>query len=237
MSAPLPRNEIKRIEALRRYQILDTQPEQTFDDLAMLASVICKTPIASMTLIDTDRQWFKASVGLDSTETPREHAFCAYTILGEDVMVVEDATRDERFSANPLVTSAPNIRFYAGAPLIDKEGNALGSICAIDRKPRLLDADQRAALQALARQIITQLEYRRAASQLAQALTELKTLHGLLPICAHCKVIRNDAGYWQSIEEYVTAHAEVNFSHSICPDCLKAQHPQLYGELLAAGQI
>ena len=236
MPAPLPSNEAKRLEALRRYQILDSQAEQAFDDFTFLASTICQTPIALMTLVDTDRQWFKARLGLDATETPREQAFCAHTILGANVMIVEDATTDERFAHNPLVTAAPHIRFYAGAPLIDRDGFALGSLCVIDRKPRPLTPEQNKALQALARQIISQLELRRSSADLAEALTDIKTLRGLLPICSHCKGIRNDTGYWQSVESYVMSHSDADFSHSICPKCLKEHHPKTYERLHAEGR-
>ena len=237
MPAPLPDNEAKRLEALQRYHILDTPPEQTFDDFALLASAICQTPIATMTFIDRHRQWFKASLGLESRESPREDAFCAHTILNDEVMVVEDATRDERFADNPFVKADPHIRFYAGAPLIDHDGMALGSICVIDRQPRPLAPEQRAALQALARQIIAQLEFRRTSAELAAALTDLKTLRGLLPICAYCKGIRDDEGYWQSVETYVSAHTGADFSHGICPICLQQQYPEAYKQLKAEGKI
>ena len=237
MITPLPTNETKRLKALRRYQILDTSAEQAFDDFAFLASTICQTPIALMTLVDTDRQWFKARLGLDVTETPREQAFCAHTILGSEVMVVEDATRDVRFANNALVTGDPHIRFYAGAPLMDAEGNGLGSLCVIDRQPRSLSPEQNKALQALARQTISQLELRRATAELAEALSDIKTLRGLLPICSHCKNVRNDAGFWQSVESYVKAHSEADFTHSICPPCVKQHHPKLFERLNAEGKI
>ena len=236
MNAPLPTHETQRLEALRRYRILDTPAEQAFDDFAFLASTLCQTPIALMTLVDTDRQWFKARLGLDATETPREQAFCAHTILGTEVMVVEDATRDERFAHNALVTAEPHIRFYAGAPLIDREGNGLGSLCVIDRHPRQLSPEQNQALQALARQIISQLELRRASADLADALTDIKTLRGLLPICSHCKGVRNDAGFWQSVETYVRDHSDVDFTHTICPKCLKQHHPKLHERRQAEGK-
>jgi GAF domain-containing protein len=235
MTAPLPPNEAKRLGALRRYRILDTPAEQAFDDFAFLASTICKTPIAVMSLVDGERQWFKARVGLDAVETPREIAFCAHAILSDDVMVVEDATRDERFAANPLVTSDPHIRFYAGAPLIDREGNALGTICVIDREPRPLTLEQQMALQALSRQAIAQLELRRTSADLADALEEARTLRGFLPICSHCKGVRNDTGYWQSVESYVMAHSEADFSHTICPKCLDIHHPILSARMKARG--
>ena len=237
MPAPLPKNEPKRLEALRRFQILESPVEQVFDDFAFLAATICQTPIALMSLLDTDRQWFKARVGLDVTETPREHAFCAHTILGNEVMVVEDATCDERFADNPLVIGDPRIRFYAGAPLIDAEGNGLGSICVIDRQPRPLSAEQRRALEALARQIISQLEFRRVSADLAEAVAEIRTLRGLLPMCSHCKGIKNVTGFWQSVETYVRDHSEADLTHTVCPTCLEKEHPALYERLHAAGKI
>ena len=238
MSAPLPSNEARRIEALRRHRLLDTPAEQVFDDFALLASTLCGTPIALMTLVDDERQWFKANVGLDGvSETPREHAFCGHTILQRDLLIVEDATRDDRFSGNPLVTADPHIRFYAGAPLIDGEGQALGSLCVIDRQPRPLTPAQGRGLEALARQVAVQIELRRTSALLADALADLKTLRGLLPICSHCKGIRNDTGYWQSVETYVMAHTDANFSHGICPACLKENHPALYERLLAEGKL
>ncbi len=161
MIAPLPANEEQRLAALRRYQILDTPPEPLFDDIALLASSICETPIGILTLVDNDRQWFKAKVGLDASQTPREQAFCAHTILGEQPMIIGNALLDARFADNPLVTGAPDIRFYAGAPLIDSEGFALGSLCVIDRRPRELEPHQQRALEALSRQVISQLEFRR----------------------------------------------------------------------------
>jgi len=154
-------NEAARVEALHKYAILDTEPEQTFDDLVLLASFICKTPIALISLVDEDRQWFKSKVGLSISETPREIAFCAMAMQQPDVFVVPDTLNDERFRNNPLVVSEPNVRFYAGAPLIDEEGHALGTICVIDRIPRELAPDQQVALKALSRLVLAQLEFRR----------------------------------------------------------------------------
>ena len=221
MSYPIPPNEARRIEALRNYGILDSAPEKAFDDFALLASNICGTPISLITLVDSDRQWMKAKIGISQSETPREQAFCAHTIMSSDMLVVEDATKDARFSENPLVTSEPNIRFYAGAPLVDHDGMALGSLCVIDREPRMLTAMQYESLTALSRLVVAQFEYRRIAAELAETLAELKSLSGMLPICGHCKSIRSDDGYWKKLEDYISAHSEVGFSHGICPDCVK----------------
>ena len=160
MTFPLPPDESERLEQLRAYGILDTDPELAFDDLAKLAAAICGTPIALVSLVDRDRQWFKASVGTEAQETLREHAFCSYTICGGDVFEVPDASEDARFATNPYVTGDPRIRFYAGAPLETETGARMGSLCVIDRAPRRLDASQRVLLASLARQVVAQLELR-----------------------------------------------------------------------------
>lgn len=164
MSSNHSNGEQARLEALRRYNILDTLPEQIYDDIAFLASQICQTPIALITLVDENRQWFKAKIGLDTevAETSRDLSFCSYAILEpEEIFSVTDATCDKRFADNPYVTGAPNVRFYAGAPLVVASGEALGALCVVDRQPRVLDKDQRNALCVLARQVTAQLELRR----------------------------------------------------------------------------
>jgi GAF domain-containing protein len=172
MPVAMPKTDAARVAALEKYAILDTDPEQSFDDLTLLASFICKTPIALISLVDENRQWFKSRIGLDVSETPREIAFCSLAIQQSDVFVVPDALKDERFRNNPLVVSEPHIRFYAGAPLINEDGYALGTLCVVDRSPRELTFDQKEALRALSRLVLAQLEFRRNLILLKEALND-----------------------------------------------------------------
>ncbi len=169
MIAPLPPNEAERLNALHRYDILDTDPELAFDDITLLASQICGTEIAMISLVDRDRQWFKSKVGTTTSETSRDIAFCAHGILQPEVFVVEDARADDRFTANPMVTGGPKIRFYAGAPLTTSDGHALGMLCVNSPVARTLSPEQSAGLQALSRQVVAQLDLRRRTSELALA--------------------------------------------------------------------
>jgi signal transduction histidine kinase len=159
-SAPLPDNEPARIRKLNELDILDTLEEQAYDDLTCLAAQICDTPIALVSLVDSDRQWFKSRHGLDASETPREVAFCAHAILGDSVFVVEDSGLDERFHDNPLATGAPHVKFYAGAPLIMNDDVRVGTLCVIANEPRSISPQQEQSLAALARQVVSQLELR-----------------------------------------------------------------------------
>jgi hypothetical protein len=175
-AAPAAANEEARLAALRRYRILDTDPEQAFDDLAFLAAGVCGTPIALITLVDADRQWFKSRVGLSLRETARDISFCTHTIRQKDMLMVADASQDTRFAASPLVCGASHVRFYAGFPLVTREGHALGAMCVMDHVPRQLNPDQVAALAALSRLVLRQLELRRDLLDLKDALAESKGL-------------------------------------------------------------
>lgn len=226
MNPPIPANESSRLEALRRYRILDTAAEEAYDDITEIAASVTGCPTAMVTLVDADRQWFKSKIGSNDTETPRDVSFCAHAILHEEMMVVPDATRDTRFCDNRLVTSGPLIRFYAGAPLINQDGYALGTLCVIDQKPHRMDAVQKRTLSALARQVSLLFEMRLNSIQLAETLETVKTLKELLPMCAYCRRIRDDDGYWEALEDYVANHSSTNFSHGICMDCADKYFPK-----------
>jgi hypothetical protein len=179
-----------------------------------------------ISLVDEIRQWFKSKVGLDQQQTSRDVAFCAHAILQNEPFIVGDATKDRRFADNALVAGEPYIRFYTGIPLINPEGLALGTLCVVDHQPRLLSAAQQKALQALSRQVMVLLELRRVSARLAEALEHVKTLQGLLPICAWCKRIRDDKGYWDQIEAYFHKSTGADFTHGICPQCLEKAHAE-----------
>lgn len=170
--------ETARLAALKRYEVLDSPPEDAFDAVVRLAAEVCATPVALITLVDEARQWFKARVGWDVNELPREIAFCAHAIQGQDICLVPDALSDERFRANPLVLSEPHIRFYAGMPILTNDGFALGTLCVIDYEPRdALSADQVRCLELLAKETMTQLELRRALNETAVAKQTLSDVN------------------------------------------------------------
>jgi signal transduction histidine kinase len=172
--ANLPENEAERLQALIEYEVLDTAEELNFDELTELASSICQKPIALISLIDSDRQWFKSHHGLDARETPRDYAFCAHAILDDGIFEICDSTQDERFNDNPLVVGAPDVIFYAGAPLQTPSGHNIGTLCVIDNKPGKLSEQQRRQLRLIGNQVIAQLELREASGTKTALLEELK---------------------------------------------------------------
>ena len=363
--------EVARLEELRRYQILDTPAEPVFDDLARLAAQVCGAPMAVISFMDRDRQWFKSRYGLDDYEYPRQNTFCAQAIKANDLLIVHDPTRDERFMTSPAVIGPSQARFYVGVPLRMPSGHVLGALSVLDRRPRSLKSVQQESLRAIARQVVAQLELRRSIadleraaaerarveaelrksedrfqefmnnspalayikdeagryvyvneqtaksfqlspdqwigksdaeligpdlariveendlsvlndehpreveetvptpdgksrywishkfllrdgdgqrqiggisfditarkkaeqererllSELQDALAAVKTLTGLIPICASCKNIRDDEGYWKQIEFFLCEHSDLEFTHGICPACLERLYP------------
>ena len=174
-------NEDERLKTLASYSILDTLPEQEYDDLTFLASQICQTPIALISLVDDHRQWFKSRVGLGAEETPKDVAFCSHAILKKtDVMIIPDSRKDIRFFDNPLVTGDPHVIFYAGVPLVDQEGQPLGTLCVIDNKPKELEESQIKALKSLSSQVIKLLEFRKNAKSLLDSNTQLERQNSAL---------------------------------------------------------
>ena len=184
-AAAIPINEPARLQALARYQILDSAPEAAFDDLARLASQLCGTPIALITFVDEQRQWFKSRIGLAATQTPREQSFCAHAILQPGVTIVPDAAQDAWFADNPMVTGPERLRFYAGTPLVTPQGHALGTLCVLDRRRRHLNAEQLDALLALGRQVVTQLELRLHVIELEREAAEHRRTEAALREAEH----------------------------------------------------
>lgn len=225
MKAPLPPSEIQRLAALRAYRVLDTAAEQAYDDITTLAAYICEVPMAMISLVDESRQWFKSKVGLSRQETSRDVAFCAHAILQTEPLIVKDARADDRFRDSSLVTDEPYVRFYAGFPLTTSDGFVLGTLCAVDRKEHELNEHQRRTMLALSRQVMALLEHRRVSFQLAEALDHVKILSDLLPICAWCKRVRDDQGYWRSVESYLKERTGTEFTHGICPECREKVAP------------
>jgi GAF domain-containing protein len=253
MSHPIPENETERIHTLRGYGILDTRPEERFDDLTRLAASICGTPISVISLVDEDRQWFKSKTGMEVCQTPREVAFCAHAIMSKDLFIVPDASQDPRFAANPLVVGEPHVRFYAAAPLAAPNGHHLGALCVIDRVPRQLSAGQLESLRVLSRQVMAQVilgknlrdleaalrqrdeleqDMQEMIRDLQEANTTIRTLKHLVPICYSCKKVRNDRGYWEHVEAYINSSLGVDTTSSICPDCRE----QRFGETPRAAE-
>lgn len=176
-------NEPARLRALRDYNLLDTPPEEVYDDITQLASEICRTPISLISLVDEDRQWFKSKQRLDADETSRAHSFCAHAILEPDaIFIVPDARIDERFLDNPLTTAYPNAVFYAGVPLINPEGYPLGSLCVIDNRPRTLTDNQLLSLRALAKLVAAHFELRKTKTELEDTKNKLKVVDRLIMV-------------------------------------------------------
>jgi GAF domain-containing protein len=227
-----PAPEQARLDALRRYGILDSEPERRFDDIAKLAAAALDMPIAMVSLVDEDRQWSMATVGIARGEVPRAQSFCTHAITQDWSLVIEDASVDARVHATTLVSGATQARFYAGAPLITPEGHRVGTVCVIDKTPRTLARRELDILSGLARQTIELLEHRLTAARLGEAQQRLQTMATLIPICSHCRKVRDEGNHWLTLERLVQAKTGSRFTHGICPDCVREHYPAAADELL-----
>jgi len=219
MSYPIPENEEERLELLQQLDILDSLGEESYDFITKVAAEVFEVPIASITFVDEERQWLKSRIGLDIAQTPREHAFCTYNILDDEMLIVEDASTDPRFADNPFVTGEPNIRFYAGSPIQLRDDIFLGSVCILDTKPRQLDEKQKQILTSLGKQVSTLLQMRKVSEDLRQRTREVEHLQQLLPKCSRCGNVRSDDDYWTSVDDYLQTHTHQQVTQSLCPDC------------------
>ena len=185
-------DEARRLEALLQYDLMDTSPEPAFDELTELAADVCEAPISMISLVDDERQWFKSKVGVATVQTPREHSFCAHALYQPDLFIVPDATADERFVDNPTVTGDPHIRFYAGAPLLTRDGHALGTLCVLDRINRQLSEIQKRTLRVLSRQVMAQFELRRRTLALVESEALLHKMFRSCPVAVALKSWREE---------------------------------------------
>ena len=220
-------NEEERLRALSEYRILGTQPEQCYDDITKIASLTCETPISLMSLVDTDKQWFKSRCGFETKETSRDVSFCAHAIASPEPLIIEDALLDERFKFNPLVVEEPKIRLYAGFPLQTPSDQRIGTLCVIDRKPGCLSSKQHQIMVALSRQVVSLLELRKRSLRLLDALTHMHNAEGILTTCSYCKEVRDANGEWQHLEKYLSKISDIRFSHGICDSCMEEHFPDV----------
>jgi len=222
-------NEPRRLAALKEYHVLDATAGKAYDGITELAAHICNVPITLISLKGDPRPVFRSKAVLGKHGAAACQSFCLRMISSRVPLIIRDALKDKRFANCKPVTRSPRLRFYAGFPLVDSEGAEIGTLCVMDQRPRRLATTQRRVMQALARKVVLLIELRRVSTHLANALAQVKTLRGLIPICAWCKRIRDDDGYWSQVEAYFHAHADVDFTHSICPKCLKMERTRLSG--------
>lgn len=225
--ALIPENEQERLKALSEYRILGTRPEQSYDDITRMASLVCRTPISLMSLVDSKRQWFKSKVGITADETPRDWSFCAHAIHNDQPLIVNDALNDERFVDNPLVCGDPKIRFYAGFPLNNDEAHRIGTLCVIDRRPNHLSEDQMQIMEALARQVVVFLDLRKRSIKLLESFCSSDKPPGMISTCSYCRKARDERGHWIYLDQFLSQRTNLNFSHGICDSCIEEHFPEV----------
>ena len=223
----IPINEAERLKALSEYRILGTKPEQNYDDITKIASLTCDTPIALLSLVDTNRQWFKSKVGVDVEETVRDWSFCAHAIHSPEPLIIEDALQDERFVDNPLVQGEPQIRLYAGFPLQNDQNHRIGTLCVIDRKPHSLTDVQCKIMESLARQAVSFLELRKRSIKLIESFCSLTEAGGIISTCSYCRKAKDTNGHWMHLDKYLSSRTNLNFSHGICDTCIEEHFPDV----------
>ncbi len=233
-SLPSPRvaPEQARLDALRGYGVLDCAPEARYDEIARLAATALDMPVAMVSLVDADRQWSLAAFGIARGEVPRGQSFCTHAIGHDEPLVITDAGSDSRVSSTLLVTGSTKARFYAGAPLVTPHGHHVGTVCVFDRSPRVLTRRELDILVGLARQTVELLEHRLIAAQLLEARARLQTMVSLIPICSHCRKVRDETNSWLTLERMVQAKTGSRFTHGICPECVREHYPAAADELL-----
>ena len=219
--------EEQRLKALAEYRILGTEPESCYDDITQIAAKTCNVPISLMTLVDRDRQWFKSKIGLEINETRRDWSFCTHAIKENSPLIINDALQDSRFINNPLVNGEPKIRFYAGFPLRNSEGNKLGTLCVIDRKPGNLTTKQLNVMELLSKQIVAFLDLRKRSLNLLDALSNFHKHEGILSVCSYCREVKNKDGDWQHLEKYLSSVTDMRFSHGVCDRCMEKHFPDV----------
>ncbi|KIG15345.1 Diguanylate cyclase (GGDEF domain) with GAF sensor [Enhygromyxa salina] len=225
-----------RVDTLHGYAILDSEPEPRFDALTKISSLALDLPVTLITLVDAAREWTKSAYGVELASLPTQLGFGSAAIAARQLLVIEDISTDPRFAAHPLVTGPLQLRFFAGVPLEVRCGHQIGSLCVFGQTPHAVTPRETELLLALAGQVVQMLELRRTESELEGAVQSIRTLATLIPICSHCRKVRDDENHWSTLERLVQAKTGSRFTHGICPDCVREHYPDAADELLRLGK-
>jgi GAF domain-containing protein len=227
------------VHTLHEYAMLDSDPEPRFDAITKILSLALELPVVLISLVHADREWVKVAYGVEPDAVLGELAslgFGAEVIGSADLLVVEDAAADPRFAAHPLVTGPQQLRFFVGAPLEIQGGHRIGSLCALGPTPRTLAPREAELVRMLALQVVEMLALRRTEAELEGARQRIRTLATLIPICSHCRKVRDDENHWSTLERLVQAKTGSRFTHGICPECVREHYPDAADELLRLGK-